>query len=106
MWRCRPLLDSASKHSCQAWGCGADDGTIVAAHSNAGVHGKGLGIKAHDWAVCALCSVCHAYVDSSQASQADRTAVWWGAFVRSVPLFRRFYDDEATAAVQAAMQGG
>ncbi len=101
MWRSRKLLDSARGHGCQAPGCGRDDGTIVAAHSNQGRHGKGGALKAHDCFVAFLCARCHAYVDTdSKASQADRTAVWMGGFIRSVPLFRRFLDDEAWAMVQ------
>ena len=44
--------------------CGADDSTIVGAHSNNSRHGKGRGIKAHD-IVAALCQQHHAEYDSS-----------------------------------------
>jgi len=36
--------------------CGAEDGTVVAAHSN---YGKGMGIKSSDATVMALCYRCH-----------------------------------------------
>lgn len=104
MWRCRRLLDEARHHSCQAPGCGGSEG-VVAAHSNQGRHGKGLGIKAHDCFVGFMCHWCHVYVDCSSAPIADRTAVWRGAFERSVPLFRRLLDEEGLAMVQAELQG-
>lgn len=39
-----------------------NDGTVVAAHSNAQKHGKGLGVKAHD-VVCYVCKDCHDLLD-------------------------------------------
>ena len=43
--------------------CGAQDGTVVAAHSNQLRDGKGKGIKAHDYRIAALCFRCHAEID-------------------------------------------
>lgn len=37
-----------------------DHETVVAAHSDQGKHGKGLGIKAHDCFVAFICHNCHA----------------------------------------------
>ncbi len=99
-WRCRRLLDEAQHHPCQA--CGGVDG-VVAAHSNSGRHGKGLGIKAHDAFVAFLCCKCHWWVDQSRATGGDRKAVWHAAFLRSIPLFWKHLDDEAKAMVQAEM---
>lgn len=103
MWRSRKLLDSAQHHSCQAEGCGSTHG-VVAAHSNQQRHGKGMGIKAADCFVAFLCATCHHWVDfDSKASKADKAAVWMGAFIRSVPLFKKYLDDEALAMVQSEM---
>lgn len=51
--------------------CGADDGTIVAAHSNLSEHGKGGHHKAHDCMVAWLCMRCHTWYDTD----AQRTLV-------------------------------
>ena len=40
--------------------CGANDGTIVAAHTN---QGKGLAIKAPDSHLLAICARCHSRLD-------------------------------------------
>lgn len=65
------------------FGCGRhNDGTIVAAHSNQGIHGKGRSIKAHDCFVAALCYVCHSDLDQgTQLSQEERVAMWNAACV-------------------------
>lgn len=52
--------------------CGADNGTIVGAHSN---QGKGLSIKASDAGIMSLCHACHSRLDQpglGALSQADR----------------------------------
>lgn len=61
MYRNKKLTQSAKEESCVA--CGADDGTIVWAHSNYQRHGKGMGIKAHDLFGCYLCHRCHQKLD-------------------------------------------
>lgn len=43
--------------------CGAQDGTVVAAHSNQLRDGKGRSIKAHDYRIAALCFRCHGEID-------------------------------------------
>lgn len=61
MYRNRKFLDLARGMPCAS--CGAQDDTVVAAHSNMLQHGKGRGIKAHDWAVAHLCFRCHREYD-------------------------------------------
>jgi hypothetical protein len=56
-WRSKKLTQSAKLESCVY--CGADDGTVVWAHSNSQRHGKGMGIKAHDLFGAYLCHSCH-----------------------------------------------
>ena len=60
-WRSKKLCQSAKDEACVS--CGAADGTIVWAHSNEQLHGKGMGIKAHDLFGAYLCHRCHAMYD-------------------------------------------
>lgn len=60
-YRNRQLLDLARDQACVM--CGAQDGTIVSAHSNLSEHGKGMGIKADDSMVAWLCNNCHVNLD-------------------------------------------
>lgn len=60
-WRSKKLTDSAKYESCVS--CGADDETIVWAHSNLLRHGKGTAIKAHDLFGAYLCHFCHNLYD-------------------------------------------
>ena len=63
--------------------CGAEDGTVVAAHSNEGIHGKGRGIKASDEFIAALCFTCHANIDQGKMSKEDRTQIWHNAHIKT-----------------------
>jgi hypothetical protein len=60
-YRNRKLLDLARGQACVM--CGARDDTIVAAHSNLGEHGKGMGLKADDCMSAWLCMSCHSEYD-------------------------------------------
>lgn len=61
MYRNRKLLDIAHDQQCVM--CGAQDGTVLAAHSNLLEHGKGRGFKAHDGMIAWLCFRCHSEYD-------------------------------------------
>jgi len=61
MYRNKALLEAVRDCLCQH--CGAQDGTVVAAHSNQLRDGKGKGIKAHDYRIAALCHICHHQLD-------------------------------------------
>ena len=67
-YRNRALLDLANGASCAI--CGAQDGTVVAAHSNQSRHGKGAGIKAEDCYTAALCHSCHSRIDQGGLARA------------------------------------
>jgi hypothetical protein len=83
MYRNRKLLDIVREAPCQI--CGAQDGTIVAAHSNQQRDGKGMGIKAHDYRIAALCYLCHVDVDQGQClNKEERKAVWDEAHRRTI----------------------
>ena len=66
--------------------CGAEDGTVVAAHSNEGIHGKGRGIKASDEFIAALCSCCHKNIDQGRMSKQERTEIWHNAHIKTIAL--------------------
>lgn len=68
-WRSKKLTQSAKHESCVA--CGANDGTIVWAHSNSQKHGKGMGIKAHDLFGAYLCHRCHKLYDEYDIAEAS-----------------------------------
>lgn len=68
-------------------GCHAEDGTVVCAHSNWSVHGKGERIKADDNRAASLCFRCHAKLDQgSTMTEAERKEFWWSAHVKSINL--------------------
>lgn len=71
-FRSRKLLDTAAEGVCQ--NCGAEDGTVVAAHGNEAIMGKGVWLKAHDCFHAHLCFRCHAYID--RQSRDDPTGLW------------------------------
>jgi len=82
--RSKKLLENAREIPCQ-W-CGADDGTIVAAHTNWG-GGKGRGIKASDNLIASLCYHCHSELDQgSTMTKSDRQGMWRIAHDRTVAL--------------------
>lgn len=69
------LLRACRDLPCQA--CGTSDGTVVAAHSNQAIHGKGRSIKASDQFVAAMCNRCHFAIDQSALlNQKQKVAMW------------------------------
>lgn len=81
--RSKALLEACREIPCQH--CGAQDGTVVAAHSNQLADGKGRGIKASDDCVAALCYTCHSAIDQgSRLMRWEREEIWNRAHVRTV----------------------
>lgn len=71
-YRNKKLLEAVRESPCQH--CGAEDGTVVAAHSNQLRDGKGRGIKASDHKIAALCFRCHYnYDQGTSMSKLERT---------------------------------
>jgi hypothetical protein len=69
------LLEVVREAPCMS--CGAQDGTVVAAHSNQLRDGKGRSIKAHDFRIAALCYRCHADIDQGATmSREERREAW------------------------------
>ena len=82
-YRNQYLLERVRDAACQT--CGAQDGTVVAAHSNQLRDGKGKGIKAHDYRIAALCHACHFKLDQGMAlTKEERREMWEEAHRRTV----------------------
>lgn len=82
-YRNQKLLKAVRESPCQH--CGAQDGTVVAAHSNQLRDCKGRGIKAHDYRIAALCYRCHADLDQgSKMSREERIQMWEDAHRRTI----------------------
>lgn len=75
MYRNKKLLEVVREAPCMH--CGAQDGTVVAAHSNQLRDGKGRGLKASDAAIAALCCNCHHQIDQGFIlSKEERRNAW------------------------------
>jgi len=61
------------------------DGTVVAAHSNQLIDGKGRGLKSHDYRVAALCYSCHMRLDQgAELSKQERKEMWEDAHRKTI----------------------
>lgn len=61
-----------------------NQGDVVAAHANWSDYGKGMGVKAHDWAVAFLCQQCHARIDSGSADREAKRNEWLTAHINTL----------------------
>lgn len=85
MYRNDKLLKACRQIPCQR--CGANNGTVVAAHSNQLRDGKGKGIKAHDYRVAALCYKCHMEIDQgSNLTKQQRIYEWDDSHRKTIGL--------------------
>jgi len=83
MYRNKKLLEAVRDCPCQL--CGAQDGTVVAAHSNQMRDGKGRGLKAHDYRIAALCFKCHHEIDQgAKMSRQERLDAWEEAHRKTI----------------------
>lgn len=81
-YRNRQLLNLANGAPCMS--CGAQDGTVVAAHANWSDFGKGMSHKASDAAVAFLCFRCHSEIDQgAKLSKDERRSKWVEAAVKT-----------------------
>jgi hypothetical protein len=77
-YRNKRLLEVVRNAPCMH--CGKQDGTVVAAHSNNQRDGKGMGIKAADYRIAALCMACHHELDQGKSlSKEERREMWEAA---------------------------
>jgi hypothetical protein len=88
-YRNQKLLEIVREFECAL--CGAEDGTVVAAHSNQLRDGKGKGIKAHDYRIAALCYRCHMAIDQGhRINKQEKEAMWEEAHRKTIGfLFER-----------------
>jgi hypothetical protein len=83
VYRNQKLLEAARESPCQI--CGANDGTVVAAHSNQLRDGKGRGLKAHDYRISSLCYQCHMDLDQgAKLTKEERLNKWEDAHRRTI----------------------
>jgi transcription elongation factor Elf1 len=83
VYRNKKLLELMRELDCQH--CGASDGTVCACHSNQSKHGKGMGLKAPDSLVVALCHRCHYEMDNGKnLSKQERIDMWTEAYVKTM----------------------
>lgn len=84
-YRNRALLNTSEDQQCTMLSpvCNGDPKTVVAAHSNLGEDGKGMGQKADDDISVDACGMCHWWYDKSPASKAEKQAAFDRAFVRT-----------------------
>ena len=84
------LRDKKRLEACRALPCqhcGAEDGTVVAAHANNAIYGKAKSLKASDEFVAALCQKCHYEVDQGKTlSKDEKSQMWHNAFVKTKVL--------------------
>lgn len=79
-WRSSHYLKAAQGQDCQVridGICNGDPETVVAAHSNQYIHGKGGALKAHDCFVAWACSDCHRELDTSSKLTYEQKAHYW-----------------------------
>jgi hypothetical protein len=80
MFRSPKLLKAVRECPCAH--CGAEDGSVVAAHRN---EGKGMGMKVSDALIAPLCYVCHTRLDQSQhLSREERREMWNQAYIKGI----------------------
>ncbi len=82
----RKLLDLARDQPCAH--CGRNDGTVVAAHSNQSIHGKGARLKAHDCFIAFLCVRCHSWLDQG-ANAKDPLGIYYATREDKAEMFNR-----------------
>ena len=90
-YRNKKLLEYARRLPCQH--CGADDGTVVAAHSNQLRDGKGRGLKASDYRIASLCYSCHSEIDQGKKlDKSERVSMFEDAHRSTIgEFFERGY---------------
>lgn len=74
MIRDKNWLKAVASLDCQL--CGMS-GRTQAAHANWGKYGKGMGLKAHDCFVAALCVECHYQIDQGKEATAEERLDQW-----------------------------
>ena len=81
-----PKLLRYAKDAPRCMACGRhNSGDVVMAHANWSEYGKGMSIKANDWAVAAMCGQCHSELDQgSKMEKEERKEMWRMAHVKTL----------------------
>lgn len=74
MYRSEALRRAVASIPCMV--CGRE-GETQASHSNQQRDGKGMGIKAHDYRLAALCQSCHREIDQGAGLTKEERRVAW-----------------------------
>lgn len=80
-YRNRKLLDTAKEMPCM--NCGAQDGTVVPAHGNGLMFGRGIGMKSHDCYFAGLCFKCHYEYDFGQMNKDEKQDFFMRAMLKT-----------------------
>jgi len=87
-WRSPSLLKAARGQECMLridGICNDNPETVVAAHSNQYIHGKGGALKAHDIFSAWACSDCHREIDQGKSlSYEEKNHLWQRGFERTL----------------------
>lgn len=90
-WESEALTVAVRAYPCQH--CGADDGTVCAAHANWSEFGKGGTRKADDIYIAAMCFRCHTWLDQGKGKDptgvwddTEKKEVWLRAFIKTLLL--------------------
>lgn len=76
--------------------------TVVPAHSNEFVHGKGMSIKAYDHYTVPACYMCHAEIDQGKNFTKDeKKTIWREAFKKWLPVREKKLNAKSAAVKQA-----
>lgn len=83
----KKLLREAQNRPCVL--CGINDGTTVAAHSNALEHGRGFSFKTPSYMVAYVCYHCHNLIDgrSGKLTKEEKKEMWLRGWVRTVSIW-------------------
>ena len=83
MYRSPKLLKSVQEMECQL--CGRF-GQTVPAHANWQQYGKGMGLKAHDCFIAAVCTACHDRIDGrkDRLTDEEKHDLWHQAWIRTL----------------------
>lgn len=87
MYRNKKILKAVRDFDCQL--CGKyGRGETVPAHANWSQYGKGMGVKAHDCYVAAVCNDCHNLIDGRRGclSDTDKHEAWRRAWIKTILL--------------------
>lgn len=72
---------------CMCCGASGEQAGVTWAHSNQAKHGKGLGEKASDVFVAAMCAWCHRELDQGNTeTQAEKAARWTAAWRKTISV--------------------